>query len=123
MLFLFRSALEVEKRIHSKLFRKFWRSRGTKEPAYITVLLETRADLSRISARGENEKNGLLRTTFCEDCCQAKSWRRQLLKILQFQNLSFYSKEFFFLQIKSKKLDVLSCQSITKNTQFVLLSA
>ena len=35
MLFLFRSAPEVEK---SKLFRKFWRSRGTKEPAYITVL-------------------------------------------------------------------------------------
>ena len=39
MLFLFRSAPEVEKRIHSKLFRKFWRSRGTKEPAYITVTL------------------------------------------------------------------------------------
>ena len=39
MLFLFRSAPEVEKRIHSKLFRKFWRSRGTKEPAYITVEL------------------------------------------------------------------------------------
>jgi hypothetical protein len=38
MLFLFRSAPEVEKRIHSKLFRKFWRSRGTKEPAYITVV-------------------------------------------------------------------------------------
>ena len=38
MLFLFRSAPEVEKRIHSKLFRKFWRSRGTKEPAYITVI-------------------------------------------------------------------------------------
>ena len=37
MLFLFRSAPEVEKRIHSKLFRKFWRSRGTEEPAYITV--------------------------------------------------------------------------------------
>ena len=37
MLFLFRSAPEVEKRIHSKFFRKFWRSRGTKEPAYITV--------------------------------------------------------------------------------------
>ena len=37
MLFLFRSAPEVEKRIHSKLFRKFWRSRGTKEPAYINV--------------------------------------------------------------------------------------
>ena len=37
MLFLFRSAPEVEKRMHSKLFRKFWRSRGTKEPAYITV--------------------------------------------------------------------------------------
>ena len=37
MLFLFRSAPEVEKRIHSKLFRKFWRSRGTKEPAHITV--------------------------------------------------------------------------------------
>ena len=37
MLFLFRSAPEVEKRIHSKLFRKFWRNRGTKEPAYITV--------------------------------------------------------------------------------------
>ena len=37
MLFLFRSAPEVEKRIHSKLFRKFWRSRDTKEPAYITV--------------------------------------------------------------------------------------
>ena len=37
MLFLFRSAPEVEKRIHSKLFHKFWRSRGTKEPAYITV--------------------------------------------------------------------------------------
>ena len=34
---MFRSASEVEKRIHSKLFRKFWRSRGTKEPAYITV--------------------------------------------------------------------------------------
>ena len=31
MLFLFRSAPEVEKRIHSKLFRKFWRSRGTKK--------------------------------------------------------------------------------------------
>ena len=31
MLFFFRSAPEVEKRIHSKLFRKFWRSRGTKE--------------------------------------------------------------------------------------------
>ena len=40
MLFLFRSAPEVEKRIHSKLFRKFWRSRGTKEPAYITVPLQ-----------------------------------------------------------------------------------
>ena len=40
MLFFFRSAPEVEKRIHSKLFRKFWRSRGTKEPAYITVLLK-----------------------------------------------------------------------------------
>ena len=39
MLFLFRSAPEVEKRIHSKLFRKFWRSRGTKEPAYITVYI------------------------------------------------------------------------------------
>ena len=39
MLFLFRSAPEVEKRIHSKLFRKFWRSRGTKEPAYITVVV------------------------------------------------------------------------------------
>ena len=38
MLFLFRSAPEVEKRIHSKLFRKFLRSRGTKEPAYITVI-------------------------------------------------------------------------------------
>ena len=38
MLFLFRSAPEVEKRMHSKLFRKFWRSRGTKEPTYITVL-------------------------------------------------------------------------------------
>ena len=38
MLFLFRSAPEVEKRIHSKLFRKFWRSRGTKEPAYTTVV-------------------------------------------------------------------------------------
>ena len=38
MLFLFRSAPEVEKRIHSKLFRKFSRSRGTKEPAYITVI-------------------------------------------------------------------------------------
>ena len=37
MLFLFRSAPEDEKRIHSKFFRKFWRSRGTKEPAYITV--------------------------------------------------------------------------------------
>ena len=35
MLFLFRSAPEVEKRIHSELFRKFWRSRGTKEPAYM----------------------------------------------------------------------------------------
>jgi len=41
MLFLFRSAPEVEKRIHSKLFRKFWRSRGTKEPAYITVIQAT----------------------------------------------------------------------------------
>ena len=41
MLFLFRSAPEVEKRIHSKLFRKFWRSRGTKEPAYITVFNKT----------------------------------------------------------------------------------
>ena len=41
MLFLFRSAPEVEKRIHSKLFRKFWRSRGTKEPAYITVIILT----------------------------------------------------------------------------------
>ena len=39
MLFLFRSAPVVEKRIHSKLFRKFWRSRGTKEPAYITVVI------------------------------------------------------------------------------------
>ena len=39
MLFLFRSAPEVEKRIHSKLFRKFWMSRGIKEPAYITLLL------------------------------------------------------------------------------------
>ena len=28
---------KLKKRIHSKLFRKFWRSRGTKEPAYITV--------------------------------------------------------------------------------------
>ena len=36
---MFRSAPEIEKRIHSKLFRKFWRSRGTKEPAYITVNL------------------------------------------------------------------------------------
>ena len=42
MLFLFRSAPEVEKRIHSKLFRNFWRSRGTKEPAYITVLFMTK---------------------------------------------------------------------------------
>ena len=30
---------KLKKRIHSKLFRKFWRSRGTKEPAYITVFL------------------------------------------------------------------------------------
>ena len=29
---------KLKKRIHSKLFCKFWRSRGTKEPAYITVL-------------------------------------------------------------------------------------
>ena len=29
---------KLKKRIHSKLFRKFWRNRGTKEPAYITVL-------------------------------------------------------------------------------------
>ena len=29
---------KLEKKIHSKLFRKFWRSRGTKEPAYITVV-------------------------------------------------------------------------------------
>ena len=28
MLFLFRSAPEVEKRIHSKLFRKFWEEPG-----------------------------------------------------------------------------------------------
>ena len=28
---------KLKKRIHSKLFRKFWRNRGTKEPAYITV--------------------------------------------------------------------------------------
>lgn len=41
MLFLFRSAPEVEKRIHSKLFRKFWRSRGTKEPAYITLYVSS----------------------------------------------------------------------------------
>ena len=40
MLFLFKSAPEVEKRIHSKLFRKIWRSRGTKEPAYITVIVQ-----------------------------------------------------------------------------------
>ena len=29
---------KLKKRIHSKLFRKFWRNRGTKEPAYITVI-------------------------------------------------------------------------------------
>ena len=54
MLFLFRSAPEVEKRIHSKLFRKFWRSRGTKEPAYITVELE-------------NEKKHLSTPTFLSE--------------------------------------------------------
>ena len=51
MLFLFRSAPEVEKRIHSKLFRKFWRSRGTKEPAYITVVMwyySVKVDLVRL---------------------------------------------------------------------------
>ena len=47
MLFLFRSAPEVEKRIHSKLFRRFWRSRGTKEPAYITVYCW--ANISKLS--------------------------------------------------------------------------
>ena len=31
---------KLKKEIHSKLFRKFWRSRGTKEPAYITVQQE-----------------------------------------------------------------------------------
>ena len=30
---------KLKKRIHSKLFRKFWRNRGTKEPAYITVVI------------------------------------------------------------------------------------
>ena len=49
MLFLFRSAPEVEKRIHSKLFRKFWRSRGTKEPAYITVIVVHYQYLSSLS--------------------------------------------------------------------------
>ena len=29
---------KLKKESTSKLFRKFWRSRGTKEPAYITVL-------------------------------------------------------------------------------------
>ena len=31
---------KLKKGIHSKIFRKFWRSRGTKEPAYITVFVE-----------------------------------------------------------------------------------
>ena len=30
---------KLKNKIHSKLFRKFWRSRGTKEPAYITVFV------------------------------------------------------------------------------------
>ena len=34
---------KLKKRIHSKLFRKFWRSRGTKEPAYITVMKNVKA--------------------------------------------------------------------------------
>ena len=51
MLFLFRSAPEVEKRIHSKLFRKFWRNRGTKEPAYITVMIIFRETQVRLSPR------------------------------------------------------------------------
>ena len=36
---------KLKKEIHSKLFRKFWRSRGTKEPAYITVHIRFGKDM------------------------------------------------------------------------------
>ena len=64
MLFLFRSA-PVEKRIHSKLFRKFWRSRGTKEPAYITVEEESEKKLREIYCTSEaNFQFGIFLTTY-----------------------------------------------------------
>ena len=42
----------------SKLFRKFWRSRGTKEPAYITVVL---IDVDFVTKKGAfpTDKPGL----------------------------------------------------------------
>ena len=60
MLFLFRSAPEVEKRIHSKLFHKFWRSRGTKEPAYITVVLS----IFRFTPYKKRDKPGISYSSF-----------------------------------------------------------
>ena len=32
---------KLKKESNGKLFRKCWRSRGTKEPAYITVIIDT----------------------------------------------------------------------------------
>ena len=48
MLFLFRSAPEVKKRIHSKLFRKFWEEPGYKRANlhYCTCLIYSLDDLS-----------------------------------------------------------------------------
>ena len=75
MLFLFRSAPEVEKRIHSKLFRKFWRSRGTKEPAYITVLALNfhtlgNTDLCEI----QRHKGPVIATSCCDDKIDGFVW-------------------------------------------------
>ena len=71
MLFLFRSAPEVEKRIQSKLFRKFWRSRGTKEPAYITVPELHQVSLSVRESRLDNDQtqsnNKFSRLKICDD--------------------------------------------------------
>ena len=56
---------KLKKRIHSKLFRKFWRSRGTKEPAYITVVFCNTANASRqILKRGSTSagRNTALKT-------------------------------------------------------------
>ena len=71
MLFLFRSAPEVEKRIHSNLFRKFWRSPGTKEPAYITVKDKNeKLDL----VQGFQSADGRL----IEPASSSPAWRGQL---------------------------------------------